>query len=105
MSNLRARGHIRPKISTMPRNNSEASKQLELYKLVTEKQRIQQELVFMEQRTQQLKQRLAVLDNQINSTEKSIQDSRKPVPTSVKNTTRSQFAVETSNFQTYYLEY
>lgn len=105
MANIRTRGHIRPKISTMPRNNSEASKQLELYKLVTEQQRIQQELIFMEQRIQQLKERLTVLDSQRSSTEKSIQDLRKVVPGSPKNTVRPQAAIETSKFQTYYLEY
>lgn len=105
MSNIRVRGHIRPKISTMPRKNSEASQQLELYKLVTEQQRIQQELIFMEQRVQQLKQRLTVLDSQRNSTEKAIQDLRKVVPNSPKDLTSSQPVVEVSKFQTYYLEY
>ncbi|MBE9228874.1 hypothetical protein IQ264_26020 [Phormidium sp. LEGE 05292] len=105
MPNIRVRGNIRPKISTMPRNNSEASKQLELYKLVTEQQRIQQELVFMEQRVEQLKQRLTVLDSQRNSTEKAIQDLRTVVPSYPKNSTSYQPVVEVSKFQTYYLEY
>ncbi|MFB2839052.1 hypothetical protein [Floridanema evergladense] len=105
MSNIRVRGNIRPKISTMPRNNSQASKQLELYKLVTEQQRIQQELIFMEQRVQQLKQRLIVLDSQRNSTEKAIQDLRNVVTNSPKNPGSSEPVVEVSKFQTYYLEY
>jgi prefoldin subunit 5 len=105
MSNIRVRGSIRPKISTMPRNNSQASKQLELYKLVTEEQRIQQELIFIEQRVQQLKQRLSVLDSQRNSIEKAIQDLRNVEPNSPKNTASSEPVVEVSKFQTYYLEY
>ncbi len=35
-------------ISTMPRKQSEADQQLELYKLITEKQRIQEKLEMME---------------------------------------------------------
>lgn len=106
MSNLRARGIIRPKVSTMPRNKSEASKQLDLYKLVTEHQRIQQELQFMEQRVKQLKQRLTVLDKQINNTEQAIQDLRQVNPSLPKSNTRSQPQVESSSsFQTFYLEY
>ena len=62
MNHLPSRGPIRPKISTMPRPQSEASLQLDIYKLVMEKQRIQAELRLIEQREQQLRQRLSFVE-------------------------------------------
>ncbi|WP_374794079.1 MULTISPECIES: hypothetical protein [Aerosakkonema] len=105
MQNIRPRSIIRPKISSMPRNKSEASKQLELYKLVTEQQRIQQEMVFMEQRMQQLKQRLTVLDNQIFSTKQTIEELHPVVPSNPKVRACPPIVTEFSNFQNFYLEY
>jgi len=64
-----AKGHIRPKISTMPRQQSEAAAFLDIYKLVIEKKRLQQELQGMDQRRQQIVDRLSVLENQITDLE------------------------------------
>ncbi|MDH6062140.1 hypothetical protein NWP17_17150 [Chrysosporum bergii ANA360D] len=72
MRNVRNRSLIRPKVSTMPRNKSEASTQLELYQMVTEKERIKQELYRIKERTALLKQRLVTLNKQIEETEKTI---------------------------------
>ena len=106
MAHVRIQGPIKPKISTMPRNKSEASQQLELYKLITEQQRIQKELKFMEQRTQQLKNRLMVLVHQIESTEQNIQDLRQANPGFPKMIYHSKpAAVQSSNFQAFDLEY
>ncbi len=55
MTTTRPPRPIRSKISTMPRKQSEADHQLELYKLITEKQRIQEKLEMMERQIQQLK--------------------------------------------------
>ncbi|MGF1498378.1 MAG: hypothetical protein ACFB8W_16380 [Elainellaceae cyanobacterium] len=59
------RSNIRPKISSMPRQKSEAAAFLDIYKLVVEQKRLQQELVSMEQRQQQITQRLAVIERQV----------------------------------------
>ncbi|KKD38188.1 gas vesicle protein [Limnoraphis robusta] len=106
MANHRLPSPIKPKISTMPRNKSEASQQLELYKLITEKQRIQKELKFMDQRIQQLENRLTVLNHQIESTEQNIQDLRQANPNVPKMLHPSKpVAHSSNNFQAFELEY
>jgi chromosome segregation ATPase len=106
MNHLPSRGPIRPKISTMPRPQSEASLQLDIYKLVMEKQRIQAELRLIEQREKQLKQRLNVVENTIADTEKKVQDFR-----SLNNgdqdklRTRSPAFPQAKSLKTFYLEY
>ncbi|BAY27779.1 hypothetical protein NIES2100_76050 [Calothrix sp. NIES-2100] len=105
MKIIRNRGSIRPKVTTMPRSKSEASSQLELYKLVTEQQRIKQELQFIEQRTVLLKQRLGSLKNQIAETETVINklrhaDSR---PSSLPK--RPNIFFEAKNYQAFEIEY
>lgn len=57
---------IYPKISTMPRPQSEASAHLEMYKLLVEKHRLQQELQSLDQRQQQIVERLAALEGQVS---------------------------------------
>lgn len=103
MSPNRPPGVIRPKISTMPRHQSEASCQLELYKLVTEKQRLEHELKLVEQRQQQINQRLAVINQHIESTEKKVITLRE-----VNHPPRLTTRIPTQtphNYQTFYLEY
>lgn len=77
-----ARGTIRPKVSTMPRQKTEATAFLDLYKLVIEKKRLQQELHSLEQRRQQITDRIAVLDGQVAELENNVQQMREEVPTS-----------------------
>ncbi len=74
------RGTIRPKVSTMPRQQSEAAAMLDLYKLVVEKKRLQQELQNLETRRQQIGDRLNLLDQKIDSTETTIQQMRLAEP-------------------------
>ncbi|MBW4628291.1 MAG: gas vesicle protein [Brasilonema octagenarum HA4186-MV1] len=115
MKSIPPRRTIQPKISTIPRNKSEAAEQLDLYKMVTKRQRIQQELEFMEQRIQLLRQQLGLLDHQIENTEKTIQNLRQSTPSSSQsatpntcspqNTTTPNKSVKSSPFQTFYLEY
>lgn len=104
MTKVRNRGIIRPKITTMPRNKSEASSQLELYKLVTEQQRIKQELAFIEQRTVLLKQRLSTLKSQIETTERSIKQIRHS-EIKLPEITRPKIFCETKSYQTFEIEY
>lgn len=70
------RSNIRPKISSMPRQKSEAAAYLDIYKLVVEKKRLQQELDSIEQRRGQIHNRLAVLDSQIQSLESKAHELR-----------------------------
>nr|WP_232306224.1 MULTISPECIES: gas vesicle protein [Microcystis] len=94
----------------MPRKQSEADQQLELYKLITEKQRIQEKLEMMERQIQQLKSRLTFVTDQIEITEQSIQNMRTVNPPSVAKKpdspkTVAQSSNNSSNFQAFYLEY
>nr|WP_287658239.1 MULTISPECIES: gas vesicle protein [unclassified Microcystis] len=94
----------------MPRKQSEADHQLELYKLITEKQRIQEKLEMMERQIEQLKSRLTSVTDQIEITEQSIQNLRTVNPPSVAKKPDSPKTVahssnNSSNFQTFYLEY
>ena len=110
MTTTRPPRPIRSKISTMPRKQSEADHQLELYKLITEKQRIQEKLEIMERQIQQLKSRLTFVTDQIETTEQSIQNLRTVNPPSLPKKPDSPKTVahssnDSSNFQTFYLEY
>jgi chromosome segregation ATPase len=117
MKNIRPRRVIQPTISTVPRYRSEANEQLELYKMVTKRQRIQQELEFTEQRLQVLKQQLNVLNKQIENSEKIIQNLRESTHDSSQSSTTlntgstvSEIALnktsnKSSHFQTFYLDY
>nr|WP_286823762.1 MULTISPECIES: gas vesicle protein [unclassified Microcystis] len=94
----------------MPRKQSEADQQLELYKLITEKQRIQEKLEIMERQIQQLKSRLTFVTDQIETTEQSIQNLRTVNPPSLAKKPDSPKTVahssnNSSNFQAFYLEY
>lgn len=58
-----------PKISTMPRQRTEATHHLDMYKLSVEKTRIQQELEYLDQRRQRLMVRLAAIHQQTDDLE------------------------------------
>ncbi|MBP0028615.1 hypothetical protein [Roseofilum sp. Guam] len=66
-----SRRSIPPKISTIPRQQSEASDYLNLYQLAVEKQRLSQELQTIEQRSQQIEKRLAVINHQMDRLKKN----------------------------------
>jgi phage shock protein A len=94
----------------MPRKQSEADHQLELYKLIIEKQRIQEKLELMELQSQQLKNSLTFVTEQIETTEQSIQNLRTVNPPSLAKKPDSPKTVahssnNSSNFQAFYLEY
>jgi chromosome segregation ATPase len=71
-----AQANIRPKISTMPRQKTEAAAFLDIYKLVIEKKRLQQELQTMDERRLQIQKRLVVLESQVSGLEQSVQHMR-----------------------------
>jgi chromosome segregation ATPase len=105
---------IRPKISTMPRQKTEAAAFLDLYKLVIEKKRLQQELQSLEQRRQQITDRIVILDSQVAEVENNVQQMREEAPTpAVKPTVQlirnmERMAIAPSppdTFDTLFLEY
>jgi chromosome segregation ATPase len=71
-----AKSNIRPKISTMPRARSESAAFLDIYKLTVEKKRLEHELVSLDQRRQQICQRLAILAEQVNGLEQTVEHLR-----------------------------
>ncbi len=69
-------GHIRPKISNMPRQQSEDHACLEVYKLVVERKRLQNELDKLEQRKAQIQKRLLLLEQEITRRDQEIHQTR-----------------------------
>ncbi len=76
MRRLSNRISNRPKISTMPRPQTEAAAFLDIYKLVVEKKRLQAELESMDERREQISDRLATLETQITHMEATVQHLR-----------------------------
>ncbi len=61
----------RPKISTMPRPQTEAAAYLNLYKLSIEKKRLQYELDSIDQRRHRIQKRLSFLESQVAEMQQS----------------------------------
>ncbi len=94
----RQRSPIRPKISTMPRQQTEAGQYLDMYKLTVEKSRLTQELTSIEQRRQQINTRLAALEQIGETMEQKAQ--------TLRADTLSETATETEkSYETLYLDY
>ena len=98
-------GPIRPKISTMPRQRTEASVYLDVYKLVVERKRLQQELQKIEQRSHQIHQRMAQLDQQIIEQEAILQQMRTGTAPSVPSHPQPTQAAQPEAFDMLFLEY
>lgn len=104
---------ISAKISTMPRLKSEATTHLELYKLQIERQRLQQEMETLEQRRQQILDRLSVLDMQVAQLDKQLdKQSNKRLGKTTLNHASEQKPAAPANpfgsseaFNTLFLEY
>lgn len=73
-------GQIRPKISNMPRQQSEDQACLEVYKLVVERKRLQHELDRLERRKAQIQNRIRLLETEIKQRDQEIQQSRQQSP-------------------------
>ena len=65
MSFSRPPSRIHPKVSTMPRQQSESSHYLSIYKLTVEKKRLQQELDSLEKRRDRIQDRLTTLEQEM----------------------------------------
>lgn len=105
------RSNIRPKISSMPRQKSEAAAFLDIYKLVVEKKRLQQELNSIETRQGQIHARLNVLEQQIQTLENRAQALRQAgkLPEAearaIEKTLHSAVAEPSGQFKTITLDY
>ncbi len=98
-------GKIRPKVSTMPRQKTEAAAYLDIYKLVNEKKRLQQELETLEQRKERIQQRLQMIETQVEQLEQCAHDLREDEPIAPRPTTFKAPLTESSDFNTLFLEY
>lgn len=66
------RGQIQAKLSTMPPQRSQATVYLNAYKMMLEKERLEEELEKLEARRHQIQQRLAILNSQTIAEENTI---------------------------------
>jgi hypothetical protein len=78
MSSKRAPRRIFPKVSTMPRQATEAAHYLDMYKLTVEKKRLEQELEYIDDRRQRLCERLAEIDQQTEGLDAQAASLRQP---------------------------
>ena len=81
----RPSSRIHPKISTLPRQRSEAAHYLDLYKLTVEKTRLKQELSHIEKRRDRIQERLSILEQQISDVEHAAQRLRQSGAASAPN--------------------
>jgi hypothetical protein len=99
---------IRLKVSTLPRQKTEASAYLDIYKLVSEKTRLQHELERVEQRRDRILQRLEVLENQVQELEQTTQTGRvenEGKAPAIATAKVAQKVTQTETFDTFFLEY
>jgi len=103
-----SRRSIPPKISTIPRQQSESSDYLNLYQLAVEKQRLANELQTLEQRGYQIEKRLAVINRQMDQLKKNIPS---PGATSASNPSlpglnpTKKSSGRSTNYETFLLDY
>ncbi len=99
-----SQGQIRPKVSTLPRQTTEAAAYLDIYKLVNERKRLQQELEMLEQRRDRIQQRLTTIESQVEQLEQTTRRLRDSIPLEA-NLARPTEAIAAANFNTLFLEY
>lgn len=99
-----AQRQISPKVSTMPRQKTEAAAYLNIYKLVNERKRLQQELATLEQRRERIQQRLEVIEQQVNQLENDAHRLRDECPIEPKPITTFP-DTSSESFTTIVLEY
>ncbi|MBK4732127.1 hypothetical protein JJD41_19955 [Oxynema sp. CENA135] len=127
MQRPRPQTPIHSKLTNIPRNNTEAGEQLELYKLLTQRQRIEQEMKVMQQRLQVLEEQLKVIDRHIENSEQKARQLRQssslksgklsgsqrstssqpgqPQPAPISRPPGSHSGDRSRNFETFYLDY
>lgn len=78
-----------PKLSTMPRPQTEATAYLNLYKLAIEKKRLQYELDSIEQRRHRIQKRLSFLESQVAEVQQAAQTPAPKLTSVTKNSSDS----------------
>lgn len=97
---------IRPKVSTLPRQKTEAAAYLSIYKLTVEKKRLQQELESLDQRRDRIQKRLELLENQVAQLENGAHELRDQSPIAAKAAPIPQSeATQAGTFDMVFLEY
>ncbi len=96
---------IRPKVSTLPRQKTEASAYLDIYKLVAEKKRLQHELEQMEQRRDRILKRLETLESQVLGLEQTAQHLRLSDGLQSSAIASAKSPQSDDPFNTFFLEY
>lgn len=94
-----------PKISTLPRQHSQATAHLEIYKLLVEKRRLQQELETIDQRRHQILERLSVLNGQVTALDTGADPVRESDGQPVSSCPNPFKQPEDHGFETLFLEY
>ena len=101
-------GQNRPKISTMPRQKTEAAAYLEIYKLVNERTRLQKELASIDDRRDRMTNRLDVLNNEVAKLEVEAHQLRGAVDVAPLETAIAPLQAKTAkteDFNTFLFEY
>jgi chromosome segregation ATPase len=98
-------GQIRPKVSTVPRQQTEAAAYLEIYKLVNEKKRLQQELAVFEERRDRIRSRLSEIEIEITGLETTAHELRDQEHSAPSLGNRSPQGYSQSDHNTMFLEY
>lgn len=83
------RAKIQPKISSMPRQQTDSSAYLDLYKLSIEKSRLQQELDTMERRSQEIQKHMVVLEQHMARLQQNGENHGDVVITKTKSSVKS----------------
>ncbi len=100
----------RPRISSMPRQTTEAAAYLSLYKLSIEKKRLEYELETIEQRRQSIQKRLVLLESQVAEASQSAESMRndaatQPIVQPAASRIAKQATPDPAAFKTLFLEY
>ena len=95
-------GQILPKISTMPRQKTEAAAYLEIYKRVNERTRLQKELASLGERHDRIEKRLEVLNSEVTRLESTTHQLR---DLTSENMTAQPQAANAEDFNTFLFEY
>jgi hypothetical protein len=112
MTFSRPPSRINLKVSTMPRQQSEAAQYLNAYKLSIEKKRLQLELDSLGQRRDRIQERLDGIERQLQTLEDAAQQYREPVGLSPLSSAPnsviyppSRYQQDTEAFKTVTLDY
>jgi hypothetical protein len=97
MNSKRAPRRIFPKVSTMPRPQTEAAQYLDMYKLTVEKTRLQQELEYIDERRQRLCDRLAEIEQATEGLDAQATSMRQPTQASKAARPQSAHFAPTAN--------